>query len=823
MPAKRGNAKLKQNVEQGILGRTDNDLCQTIFPAAIPINQKNFYTEYLKRDDQVWINRQLIEEQKSAKEAGKSTAADGKGEKGKAANGEAAGGDEDSIMEDAAAAAAATTSQHSADDEEKEEKGEEEEEEEEGLAGEKTIVLHMGSRNMRIGLASDAFAKTVPSCIARRKPVRMTTLSLRRPIPKRRKLDTGEMTFGESFDKYRNQITQDFRARMRYYKRRMLPNSSDIVMQFNSTSRPEVIPEHNDTNQAEWTDTSRTPAYFVGEKALWVSDNRYAIRWPIFHGSLNEAEYSTQMELLDDISLIIKETLETELLINCKDFSQYSCVLAIPDLYDKIFVREMMNLLIGDLGFSQVGIIQESVGATFGAGISSACVVDVGAQKISISCVDEGMCLPDSRVNMKFGGDNVTLFYSKVLLRSWFPYQEVDLSNHLDWSLMDDLKARFCTVNDVDMNVRLYHFYKRERGRPTKKYVMKIFDEVAVTPMAYFYPLSFETSKAESRKHRLFGKSVDIYDDGLNNPESQAQTSLLSPQNLQPASIPKPTPRPKEETPVESPVPATKANGETGEGAVEEGSVDTGGEVTKGVGVGAQNQPAQSQLVQIQPAPVQSAPVQSAPVQPAPIQPALLPAEATHQTADSTAMVTEAEDTSKEVTMKDSVTNGAVTRTKDGTHSPREPKVNGTKAAQQTPSTTTNGYNTRPKASSSHSRSDASPVAPLDHAIIRSILEGCKGDDEKIKKMYSNIIIVGNGAVFPGFSHLVEERLRYFRPGSYSVTVLAPPREMEPQMLVWKGAGVFSKLAIASECYIKPKEWDMLGTRCLQYKVLFTY
>lgn len=42
-------------------------------------------------------------------------------------------------------------------------------------------------------------------------------------------------------------------------------------------------------------------------------------------------------------------------------------------------------------------MMQESLAATYGAGISSACVVDIGAVNSSIACVDEGLVIPDSR------------------------------------------------------------------------------------------------------------------------------------------------------------------------------------------------------------------------------------------------------------------------------------------------------------------------------------------------------------------------------------------------------------------------------------------
>lgn len=37
--------------------------------------------------------------------------------------------------------------------------------------------------------------------------------------------------------------------------------------------------------------------------------------------------------------------------------------------------------------------------ATFGAGLGYACVVDVGDQKTSVSCVEDGISHPNTRVN----------------------------------------------------------------------------------------------------------------------------------------------------------------------------------------------------------------------------------------------------------------------------------------------------------------------------------------------------------------------------------------------------------------------------------------
>lgn len=68
--------------------------------------------------------------------------------------------------------------------------------------GSKVIVIHLGSQNLRIGLASDALPKTVPMVIARKWEFSESEAEGGEPKPKRRRLDDGsdmepEKMFGE--------------------------------------------------------------------------------------------------------------------------------------------------------------------------------------------------------------------------------------------------------------------------------------------------------------------------------------------------------------------------------------------------------------------------------------------------------------------------------------------------------------------------------------------------------------------------------------------------------------------------------------------------
>ncbi|KAK9368878.1 hypothetical protein V1509DRAFT_621752 [Lipomyces kononenkoae] len=701
-PAKKG----PKPFESG-LRRIDHQSKVTTFLQANAINQKNYYTEYLKRDDQAMILRQLAEDLARAKEPKE--------------------------KEDL---------KHNEDEMDIDDKDEQEEE----AYGSKVIVIHPGSRNIRIGLASDPYPTTIPNVIAHKmSPIEVEQANNASPPFK--------SSSDEDFLHVKKLLSQDFKERMRFYKRRVASNSHDSVLSYNKRATPEDIPDHNDPYRIEWTDVSTAPNIIVGEKALKIpplSNPRYRLRWPIKCGYFNETDYKSTRQLIGDLSIILEHAISTELNIPEKDLPSYSAVLVISDLYDKVQVTELIDMLFRELQFWKVGIIQESVAATFGAGISSACVVDVGAQKTTISCVDEGLCVVDSRVYLPYGGDDITLTLAKLLELSQFPYKELNLNYQYDWALMEEIKSKFATTNDAEITVQLYNFYQRTPGRSARKYSFKTFDEVMLSPMSYFFPDIFENENKLKDRHTLFERSNDIYDSTYNDPYSEAQISLYAQyvpsvdanltllQQQQPASAT--TPRA-----------STKSNS----------------------------------LAHLQ----DETPTSSAAGTPAP---EVAPAAITNLSA-AAASLTAA------TGVAGALAGNAATRAAAG------PSVQALSLALM---------NTR-----------VAIQAPLDHAVIQSITQVSNVDEARGKRMYENIILVGGGAAnIPAFNRLLEDRVAMWKGwGTGSVAVLPTPRDMDPMLLVWKGASVFVKLKIANEVWIGSRDWDLLGSRCLQYKCLFLY
>ncbi|KAJ6256124.1 hypothetical protein Dda_9216 [Drechslerella dactyloides] len=523
MPPRKANKLSKK--DEG-LAKTDNNLKNHSWPVVYPINQKNFYTDYLKRDDQALVWRQRGELPRAERETkDRNPQQDGDLEKEPTAS-----------------------------------DGKEDIEPEEEVWGSRVIVIHPGSRNLRIGRASDALPKTIPNVIARQHATSESEEE-GEPRPKRLKLEDeqkedadeiGDNTpqrrtrgssrksapvverelshIDSSFQATFNEISQDLKIQMRQNKRRVLPNSREVVINHNKRFTPENIKEHNDPYRAEWTDVGQNPLHFVGHDALHIADNstpRYKLFWPLRDGIFNEHDYISKRRWHEDVATILRDSMQKELNIQSHDYKGLSAVLVIPDLYDRIYVTEMLDLLMREFQFAQVGLFQESVAATYGAGFSSACIVDIGAQKTSISCVEEGMVIPDSRLNIKYGGDDVTTVFTQMLLTNSFPYSDINLLRRYDYLLAEDLKIKYTSLNEADVVVQFHDFHVRAPGVETAKYGFKTYDEIYLAPFSLFCPRILETGDKLQGRRSLWERSYDIYDNVPNDPISLAQASLL--------------------------------------------------------------------------------------------------------------------------------------------------------------------------------------------------------------------------------------------------------------------------------------------------------
>jgi actin-related protein 8 len=729
---KSGKALLR---EEG-LERTDNNMDLTSWPQIIAINQKNYYTDYLKRDEQILAVRSQQDEARSR------MIKQHRDRDRALAQGRTIGPDGDIDMED----------------------GEGEgEDEDEASSGTKTIVVHIGSQNLRIGLASDALPKTVPMVIARRANRSESEENDGEPAPKRAKLDNGlppdapEKRFGEDFAKKFSGMSHDLKLRMRMNKRKVLPQSRDMVTSYNRRNTYDTITEHNDTLRIEWTDASAAPEYITGKAALRIPDKstpRYKLYWPIRHGWMNEQDYASQRFLYDDIRIILEEAIKSQLEVDLRvrsEWSQYSCVIVIPDYYERAYVTSLLDMTITEFGFGKVCFIQESLASSFGAGFTTCCIVDIGAQKTAITCVEDGMILDNSRVNLKYGGQDITETFVKMIIYNHFPYAELNLNRRYDFQLAEELKAKYCTMTEADISVQLYDFHLRAPDQDTRKYTFKIYDEVILAPMGLFKPQVLEDNGKLNGRHKLIDRSYDIYDGSPNDPTSTAQLEIL--QSIAPEEI------------LNAGKPPT--NGHVN-GIVN--GVLNGDEFPNG-----SRRPSFSNVKEMDGTPQPS-------------------------TASSPAR-----------------------QVMEGTPAPDDPNND----------TVLNGLPYMPPTFRApeverplplERRDDILPIFPLPNAILTSITHAARGSSQKTSDLLSGIMLTGGSSVIPGLGAHLEETLKGMLPGySKDILIGRPPRELDPQVVAWKGGAVFGRMSRTNDSWINAFLYERLGERVLAHKLMWAW
>ncbi|POS86960.1 hypothetical protein EPUL_002408 [Erysiphe pulchra] len=723
---KSGKALLR---EEG-LQRTDNGMKQSSWPEIQMINQKNYYTEYMKRDDQILpyrlqheLNRERMIRIAKDRDRALARAAQGYIPMGISGDGD--------IEEDESGQIG-------------------------GFDASRIIVIHPGSQNLRIGLASDALPKSIPMVVAAK--WKYTESEASEPIPKRRKTDsTPEQQFGEEFSKKYTAMTSALKIDMRANKIKVLPNSKETVVNYNRRTEPEKVEEHNDALRIEWTEVEKDD-----KNKLFIGYN--ALRAWLFH----ENDYLTREKLFDDFGVIIRKALQDEIGVNRNiEWKQYSCVFVIPDLYDKRYVEQILDMCLKSFGFKQVCFIQESMAASFGSGFTSACIVDIGAQKTSICCVEDGMCIEDSRINLKYGGFDVTETFIKMMLYDHFPYADINLRRRYDFLLAEELKINLCTMNAKDVSQQLFNFYLRIPNKDTYKYNFKACDEVMLAPMGFFDPSIFDNSEKLVGRRKLIDRSYNAYDADIpDDPTSAAQTAILT--WIKPS--------------ISNITNGLHVNG------INSGTSDT-----------ATPSKEKSNPLNLMPRLDEAnsiSRVTSAAVSPAPedgkTPPLGLVASNLHGESPGP----------------------SGTLNSNGSHVGSMNALPASNPADQA---------TRTPKDLAAERDSILPIAPLDMAIVTSITHGARGDEKKARDFFGGIMVIGGGAKTPNLGQYLEARLRTSRPDlGDKLLVGTSPREMDGQVVVWKGASVYARMK-THESWVGQEEYERLGSRVLYHKVLWHY
>lgn len=352
----------------------------------------------------------------------------------------------------------------------------------EHLEAQASIILHPGSRYLRIGRPSDSVPHTILHAIARKRRSGIPAYNDPFLVPQA-KLDGDAV---QELEECRLKVSHILQSSLMSDGSRRFATPPQQIAVYNKRIQP--VQDEDGDPSPPWVYTDKE--YIVGDEILSLHPSlEYNVHFPIVRGDLNihSGLGGSISAVLADLETIWGHCISTVLNVPLKDLKFYRAVLIITDIYNRDHVKKLTNLLLNGLGFGGCFVLQDHVAATFGAGLGYACVVDVGDQKTSVSCVEDAISHPTTRLRLDYGGGDVTQVFYWLLKKCGFPHQ-VNLSKKLDAMLLNKLKHEFCHVNLNECGAQEKTFSVHSPGEIPSTYTIQMGDELIVAALGLFYP-----------------------------------------------------------------------------------------------------------------------------------------------------------------------------------------------------------------------------------------------------------------------------------------------------------------------------------------------
>ncbi|GAB5357524.1 hypothetical protein AAMO2058_000381800 [Amorphochlora amoebiformis] len=340
------------------------------------------------------------------------------------------------------------------------------------------IVLTFGSAILRIGRAEDKKPTSIPCCVAYRRK----TPDAANHHSNKQDSDSKEEKARVSRKRKRDETKRNLERELE--KRHKVMNG----MEYTSTNCTTTMPG----DQNFWTNVESKPSVVVGAKALRIPDYEpYDVYYPLRRGFFNREGGNIQAPRTA-LYHILSHALSDQLQMSEEQWKKYTILVGIPARFGVKEIQILLDLLFTDLNFQRVFLQYEAVLACFGAGVSSACVVDSGAQKTHVCCVVDGMVLSRTEIHLDYGGDDIdeTLLW---LLRNeknhHFAPGNSNLTTSYSRRQVRLVKERHCFFSELDeLPVQDSQILIRSSGKDTKIHRFNIAKAALVAPRALFEP-----------------------------------------------------------------------------------------------------------------------------------------------------------------------------------------------------------------------------------------------------------------------------------------------------------------------------------------------
>uniref|UniRef100_A0ACD5V0C5 Uncharacterized protein n=1 Tax=Avena sativa TaxID=4498 RepID=A0ACD5V0C5_AVESA len=385
--------------------------------------------------------------------------------------------------------------------------------------GANLVVINPGSANVRMGFASQDVPFNIPHCIARHKNdasrllVRDQRLNCRAGSSHNAEREKSydiiasllNIPFLEEVSSSENPSLPPKMGRVDSLSSQQNKDDSKLtwtdvmdksIKSSTSIERPVHSDADEDPSQSTSEDGNRPNAeeskykeMIFGEDALKIPPSAsYCLNRPIRRGHFNISQNYPSHQVLEDLRTIWNWMLTEKLHINPKDRNLYSVILVLGETFDNREIKEMLSIVLGDLGFSTAVVHQEAIAAAFGNGLSTTCVVNIGAQVTQVVCVEDGVALPHTALALPYGGDDISrcLLWVQHRHRTWPSFKTDPMKRPMDMLMLNKIKETYSQIRSGSFDaVAPVHSYEHEKSSGHQKTRLSA---LSVPPMGLLYP-----------------------------------------------------------------------------------------------------------------------------------------------------------------------------------------------------------------------------------------------------------------------------------------------------------------------------------------------
>ncbi|XP_009394524.2 actin-related protein 9 isoform X1 [Musa acuminata AAA Group] len=394
--------------------------------------------------------------------------------------------------------------------------------------GANLVVINPGSANVRIGFANQQVPFNIPHCIARHVKgsdnrltgsVQDQVLNLQaipsQQLEREKAYDTiasflkipflDEEVESNSFPRKMGPVdgyaSHQSRSETSYTWTNVMEKKTNRSLAVDTTQitlseRAEDKDAECEPSNSKADDDGESPPeefmfkeFICGEEALKISSvEPYCLSHPIRRGHFNVSQHYPLQQVLEDLHDIWNWILTEKLHLPSGERNLYSAILVLPETFDNREIKEMLSVVLRDLKFSLAVVHQEGLAATFGNGLSTACVVNIGAQVTSVICIEDGVALPSTVLTLPYGGEDISrcLLWLQRYHQTWPPIQTNPLVKPIDMFMLNKIKESYCQIREGEYDaVAIVHSF--DEVRPVGSHKTRL-SALNVPPMGLFYP-----------------------------------------------------------------------------------------------------------------------------------------------------------------------------------------------------------------------------------------------------------------------------------------------------------------------------------------------